>query len=112
MTKAHLVDNIACTLKLPRGRADAIVSRIFDTMVEAMTRGEGVELRGFGSFTVRDYKQYEGRNPRTGARVHVGAKRLPFFKVGKELRDLVNTISSDPELTRAVLLTGAADGRR
>ena len=59
-------------------------------MVDALKRGDGIEIRGFGSFTVRDYKAYEGRNPRTGETVHVAPKRLPFFKVGKELRERVN----------------------
>ena len=59
-------------------------------MVDALKRGEGIEIRGFGSFTVREYKSYEGRNPRTGSPVHVSPKRLPFFKVGKELRERVN----------------------
>jgi integration host factor subunit beta len=66
------------------------VNCIFDSMVDALKRGEGIEIRGFGSFTVREYKQYEGRNPRTGSPVHVAPKRLPFFKVGKELRERVN----------------------
>src|SRR4051812_50133813 len=59
-------------------------------MVDALKQGDGIEIRGFGSFTVREYKQYEGRNPRTGSPVHVAPKRLPFFKVGKELRERVN----------------------
>src|SRR6185295_12029501 len=77
-------------LKLPAGKAEAIVNCIFDSMVKALERGEGIEIRGFGSFTVREYKAYEGRNPRTGEPVHVAPKRLPFFKVGKDLRELVN----------------------
>jgi integration host factor subunit beta len=59
-------------------------------MTQALQQGEGIEIRGFGSFTVRDYKAYEGRNPRTGDTVHVSPKRLAFFKVGKELRERVN----------------------
>jgi integration host factor subunit beta len=59
-------------------------------MVEALRRGEGIEIRGFGSFSIREYKEYEGRNPRTGETVHVRPKRLAFFKVGKELRERVN----------------------
>ncbi len=59
-------------------------------MTHALERGEGIEIRGFGSFTVRDYKPYSGRNPRTGKTVAVPEKRLPFFKVGKELKELVN----------------------
>jgi integration host factor subunit beta len=59
-------------------------------MTQALQEGDGIEIRGFGSFTVRDYKAYEGRNPRTGDTVHVRPKRLAFFKVGKELRERVN----------------------
>jgi integration host factor subunit beta len=60
-------------------------------MVKALQEGEGIEIRGFGSFTVREYKAYEGRNPRTGETVHVAPKKLPFFKVGKDLRERVNS---------------------
>jgi integration host factor subunit beta len=72
-------------------------------MTEALQRGEGIEIRGFGSFTVRPYKEYSGRNPRTGAPVPVPPKRLPFFKVGKELKELVN----NSRLTTAI--TGGDD---
>ena len=90
MTKSELIEKISETLKLPAGKAEAIVNTIFDSMVRALERGEGIEIRGFGSFTVRKYKAYEGRNPRTGETVHVAEKRLPFFKVGKDLRERVN----------------------
>lgn len=90
MTKADLIVAIADQLKLPAGRAELIVDQIFDGMVEALKRGEGIEIRGFGSFTIRDYKAYEGRNPRTGETVHVKPKRMAFFRVGKELRERVN----------------------
>jgi integration host factor subunit beta len=65
-------------------------------MTEALRRGEGIEIRGFGSFTVRPYKAYTGRNPRTGHSVSVPSKRLPFFKVGKELREIVNESKQFP----------------
>src|SRR5690606_29877767 len=71
-------------------------------MVEALQRGEGIEIRGFGSFTVRQYKSYEGRNPRTGDPVHVAPKRLPFFKVGKDLRLRVNGQRAAPPPVRRV----------
>src|SRR6185295_5228361 len=83
-------------LKLPAGKAEAIVNCIFDSMVKALEQGEGIEIRGFGSFTVREYKAYEGRNPRTGETVHVAPKRLPFFKVGKDLRERVNAGAGTP----------------
>jgi integration host factor subunit beta len=90
MTKADLIDLIAERAKLPHGRAELLICQMFDSMVDALCRGEGIEIRGFGSFTVRDYKPYSGRNPRTGKQVAVPEKRLPFFKVGKELKELVN----------------------
>lgn len=90
MTKSELIEVVASEANLTKGRAELVVNTIFDAMVEALRRDEGIEIRGFGSFTVRQYKAYEGRNPRTGATVHVAPKRLPFFKVGKELRERVN----------------------
>ena len=90
MTKSELIELISNRIKLPKGKAEQIVNCIFDSLVDALKKGEGIEIRGFGSFTVREYKAYEGRNPRTGETVHVAPKRLPIFKVGKELRERVN----------------------
>jgi integration host factor subunit beta len=90
MTKADLIASVAEKLKFPWGRAELVVDHIFEAMIEALKRGEGIEIRGFGSFTIRKYEAYEGRNPRTGETVHVKPKRLAFFKVGKELRERVN----------------------
>jgi integration host factor subunit beta len=83
-------------------RAELVVNCVFDAMTEALQDGEGIEIRGFGSFTVRPYKSYNGRNPRTGQPVPVPAKRLPFFKVGKDLKDLVNS-------SRAFAISGGDD---
>jgi integration host factor subunit beta len=83
ITKSELIDQVADKLRLPKARAEQIVDTIFDSMVAALKQGDGIEIRGFGSFT-------EGRNPRTGEAVKVQQKRLPFFKVGKELRERVN----------------------
>jgi integration host factor subunit beta len=90
MTKADLIDLIAERAKLPHGRAELLICQMFDSMVDALCRGEGIEIRGFGSFSIREYKEYQGRNPRTGEAVQVRPKRLAFFKVGKELRERVN----------------------
>ena len=90
MTKADLIALVAEKLKFPWGRAELVVDHIFDSMVDALKQGDGIEIRGFGSFTIRTYDAYEGRNPRTGETVHVKPKRLAFFKVGKELRERVN----------------------
>jgi integration host factor subunit beta len=91
MTKSELIEAIAARGELTKARAEMVVNCVFDAMTEALQRGEGIEIRGFGSFTVRPYKPYDGRNPRTGQPVPVPAKRLPFFKVGKELKELVNS---------------------
>jgi integration host factor subunit beta len=90
MTKSDLIEAVANQLKLPKGKAELIVNCIFDSMEDALKRGERIEIRGFGSFEIRNYKSYEGRNPRTGDPVAVEPKRLPFFKVGKELKERVN----------------------
>ena len=88
-TKAALIAMVALQTKLSTGLAEAIVNQIFSAMTETLMRGESIEIRGFGSFSVRSYSAYEGRNPRTGVRAHVKAKRLAFFKVGKEMRERV-----------------------
>jgi len=96
MTKSELVETITARGEITKARAELVVNCVFDTMTEALQRGEGIEIRGFGSFTVREYEAYTGRNPRTGQAVPVPAKRLPFFKVGKELREIVNGSSNFP----------------
>jgi integration host factor subunit beta len=98
VTKSELIERISEKLKLPNGKAEQIVNCVFDSMVRALQEGEGIEIRGFGSFTVREYKAYEGRNPRTGETVHVAPKKLPFFKVGKDLRERVNAAFAGKEL--------------
>jgi integration host factor subunit beta len=90
MTKSELIEAVAERTKITKSRAELVVNCVFDAMTAALERGEGIEIRGYGSFTVRNYKPYDGRNPRTGNQVAVPSKRLPFFKVGKELKTLVN----------------------
>lgn len=90
MNKSDLIDHIAQKFNLPRKKAEAVVGSIFDTMAETLAQGGRIEIRGFGSFVSKFYEEYQGRNPRTGEPIHVAPKRLPFFKVGKELRELVN----------------------
>lgn len=101
MTKSELIEQVSEKLKLPNGKAEQIVNCVFDSMVKALQEGEGIEIRGLGSFTVRRYKSYEGRNPRTGETVHVEPKRLPFFKVGKDLRERVNAAAERRAAARA-----------
>ena len=90
MTKSDLIDVLCETQKIPKGRAELLVQVVFDSMEAALKRGERIEIRGFGSFEIREYRAYEGRNPRTGTAVAVKPKRLPFFKVGKELKERIN----------------------
>jgi integration host factor subunit beta len=98
MTKSELIEAIAARAELTKARAELVVDCVFDALSDALQEGKGVEIRGFGSFTVRPYKPYAGRNPRTGNPVPVSAKRLPFFKVGKELKDLVDNSRHDHPL--------------
>ena len=91
MTKSDLIERLCQEQKLPKGKAELLVNTIFDCLEQALRRGERIEIRGFGSFEIREYKAYKGRNPKTGVPVSVREKRLPFFKVGKELKELVNT---------------------
>jgi integration host factor subunit beta len=102
MTKSELIDAIAGRGELTKARAELVVNTVFDAMIQVLEQGEGIEIRGFGSFTMRPYKPYSGRNPRTGQAVSVPAKRLPFFKVGKELKELVNQ-------SRAFAISGGKD---
>ena len=90
MTKSDLIDHLCEAEKMPKGRAELLINAIFDCMEASLRRGERIEIRGFGSFEIRNYRAYEGRNPRTGSAVSVKPKRLPFFKVGKELKERVN----------------------
>ena len=104
MTKSDLIDVLCETQKIPKGRAELLVQVVFESMEAALKRGERIEIRGFGSFELRSYRPYEGRNPRTGVRVSVQPKRLPFFKVGKELKERVNDgrfKSAAPKLVEA-----------
>lgn len=96
MTKSELIEVIAQRTKITKSRAELVVNCIFDTMAEALQKGDGIEIRGFGSFTIRNYPGYTGRNPRTNRPVPVGPKKLPFFKVGKDLKDLVNSRAGTP----------------
>ena len=97
MTKSDLIDVLCETQKIPKGRAELLVQVVFESMEGALKRGERIEIRGFGSFELRSYRPYEGRNPRTGVRVSVQPKRLPFFKVGKELKERVNAGKQDKQ---------------
>lgn len=89
MNKIDIINQIAEEMKLNQKVAKIAVDTIVDTIKKAIIEGERVEIRGFGSFTLRNYKAYKGRNPKTGELVDVQQKKLPYFKVGKELKEMI-----------------------
>jgi integration host factor subunit beta len=90
MTKADLIDEVSRLVELTRKDSEVIVETIFDSVVRSLRAGDKIEIRGFGSFRTRQRKPRTGRNPKTGEKVEVPAKKIPFFKPSKELKDLVN----------------------
>jgi len=90
MTKSDLVDLIAEKANITCVKAEAVVCTVFDSIILALKEGERVEIRGFGTFEMRHYPKYNGHNPKTGGAVEVKEKRLPFFKVGKQLKIQLN----------------------
>ena len=90
VTKAALVEEVSRAADLTKKHAEVIVDTVFRSIVTALRRGEKIELRGFGSFRLRQREPRRGRNPKTGDRVDVPPKRIPYFKPGKELRELIN----------------------
>ena len=95
MTKAALVEEVARVAELTRKHSEVIVDAVFESIVNALQRGEKIELRGFGSFRLRRREPRKGRNPKTGDRVDVPSKRVPYFKPGKELKELINSKDSE-----------------
>jgi len=90
MTKAELVEDVARAAELTKKDAERLVEIVFESIIETLNRGEKIELRGFGSFRVRERGSRRGRNPKTGDPVNIPAKRVPYFKPGKELKELIN----------------------
>ncbi len=90
MTKADLINTIEKQASLTHDQAESIVNIVFESMIHALYADDRIEIRGFGSFANRNYKAYEGRNPKTGNIVKVAPKKVPFFKVGKELKERVD----------------------
>jgi integration host factor subunit beta len=90
MNKSDLILTLAKETDLPLRKSEEIVNLVFDTMCDALNDGDRIEIRGFGSFMVKDYQGYTGRNPKTGDKIVVDEKKLPFFKTGKELREKVD----------------------
>jgi integration host factor subunit beta len=90
MTKSDLINRLSQKGNVPSARAESIVDAIFGAIETTLRHGQRIEIRGFGSFELRQYGAYSGRNPRTGSKVAVRPKRLPFFKVGKDLKERIN----------------------
>ena len=94
MTKAELVEDVARAAELTKKDAERLVEIVFESIIETLNQGEKIELRGFGSFRVRERGARRGRNPKTGDPVSIPAKRVPYFKPGKELKELINDDNS------------------
>jgi len=92
MNKSQLIEALAKSENLALKKAEEIVNMVFMDMEKALINGERVEIRGFGSFKIKDYDGYQGRNPKTGEIIEVSPKKLPFFKVGKELKERVDVV--------------------
>ena len=90
MTKADLVESVAREAEMTKKDAEQLVEIIFDSIVSSLNKGEKIELRGFGSFRVRERNARKGRNPKTGDSVNIPAKRVAYFKPGKDLKELIN----------------------
>ncbi len=90
MNKSELIEALAQEINVPLREADSITNTILETMTQTLVNNDGIEIRGFGSFVVKEYGSYQGRNPKSGKKIKVPPKKLPFFKVGKELRERVN----------------------
>ena len=97
MTKADLVEEVAKVTELTRKDSEVIVDTLFESVIKALRVGDKLEVRGFGSFRVRQRNARVGRNPKTGEKVEVPAKRVPYFKPSKELKDLVNSTGEKAE---------------
>lgn len=104
MTKAALVEEVARVADLTKKHSEVIVDAVVHSIINALHRGEKIELRGFGSFRLRRREPRKGRNPKTGDRVDVPSKRVPYFKPGKELKELINSedVETAPSLDRGV----------
>ncbi len=90
MTKADLIASIEKSANMTHKQAESVVNICFDSMIKALYDDERIEIRGFGSFANRNYKSYEGRNPKTGKVVKIPPKKVPFFKVGKGLKEMID----------------------
>ena len=90
MTKSDLIAQLSRKMDIPTWEAVSIINTLLSTMSEALAKGDNIEIRGFGSFSVKEYESYTGRNPKSGETLKVSPKKLPVFKVGSELKERVN----------------------
>jgi integration host factor subunit beta len=95
LTKADLIAEVEKITELKRSDSEIIVETIFENIIQALQKGDKIEIRGFGSFRTRDRRGRVGRNPKTGAKVEVPPKKIPFFKPSKELKDFVNNSNGE-----------------
>jgi len=112
MTKAELVEDVARAAELTKKDAERLVEIVFESIIETLNQGEKIELRGFGSFRVRERGARRGRNPKTGDPVSIPAKRVPYFKPGKELKELINDDNAAAQATRNNSSRGLGDDNR
>src|SRR5271163_5280250 len=108
LTKADLIEEVLRITELPRKESESIVETIFDSIIESLQNGDKIEIRGFGSFRTRQRRGRVGRNPKTGEKVEVPPKKIPFFKPSKELKDFVNT--SEAAASAGATSPGPASG--
>jgi integration host factor subunit beta len=109
MTKAELVEDVAKAAELTKKDAERLVEIVFESIIETLNQGEKIELRGFGSFRVRERGARRGRNPKTGDPVNIPAKRVPYFKPGKELKELINEEAAPAPSTAATATPSSAE---
>src|SRR5579864_957009 len=95
VTKADLIEEVIRVTELPRKESEAVVETVFESIIDALQKHDKIEIRGFGSFRTRERRGRTGRNPKTGAKVEVPPKKIPYFKPSKELKDFINTSGSD-----------------
>lgn len=109
MTKAELVEDVARAAELTKKDAERLVEIVFESIIETLNQGEKIELRGFGSFRVRERGARRGRNPKTGDPVDIPAKRVPYFKPGKEMKELINEESPASAVTPSDTTSAPSD---
>jgi integration host factor subunit beta len=112
MTKAELVEDVAEAAELTKKDAERLVEIVFESIIDTLNQGEKIELRGFGSFRVRERGARRGRNPKTGDPVSIPAKRVPYFKPGKELKELINDPDASARRAPEASTTHVADETR